>query len=83
MFNRLKNIWHLGKFQVRETPLEYQLVKEFPTIKKKSATIIPEEKSDVFTPSTEEVSAVFPMDFHPPSADLWSLPLIIIFWSNL
>ena len=54
IFRRLKNLWDLGAYRVGKDGFEalglnHTLVKDFPTIKKKLASIIEEDKPDVFT----------------------------------
>lgn len=51
MWKRLKNLWRLSEYRIEsipEIPNAKVLKKDFVTIERKMATIIPEETEDVF-----------------------------------
>lgn len=51
MWKRLKNLWRLSEYRIEsipEIPNAKVLKKDFVTIERKTATIIPEETEDVF-----------------------------------
>lgn len=59
MFRRLKNLWRLSEYRVHgirsheDGKPVFLVTKDFPTMKKKPATIIPEKVVDVFKDDVE------------------------------
>ena len=50
IIRRIKNLWTLSAYK----PATDKIVKDFPTIKKKMATIVLPEKVDIFTKELQD-----------------------------
>lgn len=48
LIKRLKNLWELSTFRIEEISNKPHLKKDFATVQKKMAVIIPEKVVDVF-----------------------------------
>jgi hypothetical protein len=54
LIRRVKNLWRLSEYRTNDT--DSTLKKDFPTIQKKLATIVKDDKEDLFPPEENEPS---------------------------
>lgn len=46
LLKRIRNLWKLSEYRINER--SDMFIKDFPTVKKRLATIIPEDKKNIF-----------------------------------